>query len=206
MKLGGDLTEATAIDINGKSLTIENLETVATVDAATQAAYIMVMDANGLLRRQTKAEFLQSGGGKDLTVGGGIEISAGDGAGAVLQDVTIGIADGGVTTAKLADGAVTTVKLGTDAVTNEKLADDAVQTENILDEAVTTAKIAPSGTNSQVLVTDATTGAVTWIDQADLGNTATADNGLTKTDNNIQLGGNLIQPTTITTGVDADGS
>src|SRR5690606_29006334 len=71
---------------------------------------------------------------------------------------------------------------------------------------VTTAKIAPSGTNSQVLVTDATTGAVTWIDQADLGNTATADNGLTKTDNNIQLGGNLIQPTTITTGVDADGS
>lgn len=36
--------------------------------------------------------------------------------------------------------------------------------------------------------------------------TYTANNGLTMTDNNVQLGGNLIKPTVITTGVDADGN
>ncbi|MDX1326067.1 MAG: hypothetical protein R3299_00085, partial [Arenibacter sp.] len=72
----------------------------------------------------------------DLTVTGD--------ANALLGDVTLGIAAGAVTTAKLA----------ADAVTNAKLADNAVQTENIL-----------SGGNDKVMVTDAL-GTVEWIDKS----------------------------------------
>lgn len=69
--------------------------------------------------------------------------------------------------------------------------------------ADTSMEITP-GTEGQVLVTkqnaDPLTGfTTTWIDATALGNTTTAENGLTKTDNNIQLGGTLIKPTTIAT-------
>lgn len=42
-------------------------------------------------------------------------------------------------------------------------------------------------------------GIPTWSDQSDLGKVITSDNGLTKTDNNIQLGGILTKATVITT-------
>ncbi|MBD0852323.1 beta strand repeat-containing protein, partial [Maribacter arenosus] len=67
--------------------------------------------------------------------------------------LTIDIADNAVTTAKIVDGGVQTVDLGNNAVTTVK----------ILDANVTDAKIAP-GAADQILRTNATGTAVTWVD------------------------------------------
>ncbi len=105
----------------------------------------------------------------DLTITGGT--------GATLTAVT----------AEISDGAVDTDALGADAVTNEKLADDAVNTENIVDGTVEASDINPNVAGDG-LIQNSTTGAL------EVG----ANNGLTATIDNIQLGGDLIQPTTIT--------
>ena len=55
-----------------------------------------------------------------------------------------------------------------------------------------------TGTTGQVLTTNAA-GTTQWVDQSTLGDNTTANNGLTKTANNIQLGGALTIPTAITT-------
>ena len=52
-----------------------------------------------------------------------------------------GVADGGVTTAKLADDAVTAAKLADDAVDSGQIADGAVDTVHIADNNVTFAKL-----------------------------------------------------------------
>lgn len=108
--------------------------------------------------------------GKNLTVSEGIEINSGSGTGALLTATGLRIANNGVTTAKIADK----------AVTNEK--------------------INPGTADKQVLVTSGTgaTATTQWVDQSTLTDNTTANNGLTKTANTIQLGGNLSQATTIT--------
>ncbi|WP_316849305.1 beta strand repeat-containing protein [Pedobacter agri] len=55
-----------------------------------------------------------------------------------------------------------------------------------------------TGTTGQVLITNAA-GTTQWVDQSTLGDNTTASNGLTKTANNIQLGGALTTPTAIAT-------
>ncbi|KQN36371.1 hypothetical protein ASE92_09675 [Pedobacter sp. Leaf41] len=55
-----------------------------------------------------------------------------------------------------------------------------------------------TGTTGQVLITKADGTTTQWVDQATLADNTTADNGLTKTANNIQLGGVLTQATIIT--------
>lgn len=55
-----------------------------------------------------------------------------------------------------------------------------------------------TGTTGQVLITNAA-GTTQWVDQSTLGDNTTASNGLSKTVNNIQLGGALTKPTAITT-------
>ncbi|MEK6452390.1 MULTISPECIES: hypothetical protein [unclassified Myroides] len=61
-------------------------------------------------------------------------------------------------------------------------------------------EITPGATDGMVLVTTGTdTKTTKWIDASNLGNTVTADNGLTKDGkNNITLGGALTSPTEIT--------
>ncbi len=54
-----------------------------------------------------------------------------------------------------------------------------------------------NGGNNQVLTTNAQ-GKPSWVDQSTLGTVITANNGLTKTANNIQLGGDLEKATIIT--------
>ncbi|KAI9549918.1 hypothetical protein GHT06_004503 [Daphnia sinensis] len=125
-----------------------------------------------------------------------------------------------VTSAKIKDGTIVVADLADNAVETAKIKDAAVTTAKILDANVTTAKIAPSATNNSVLTTD-NTGAVTWLaasNSLDITTTpgklsstvngiksnevnvlSSADNGLTVTNGNVQLGGTLTAATTITT-------
>jgi hypothetical protein len=82
-----------------------------------------------------------------------------------------------------------------DADDNETtIGDGKVTTAKIEDGAVTVAKIAP-GTAGQILTTDADGSAVEWAAPVLID----ADNGLTKSGNTVQLGGNLTQDTGINT-------
>lgn len=94
------------------------------------------------------------------------------------------------------------LKIGENTLTKDHIATGAVTSDEILNGTILAADMKSEG-NSKVMVTD-TTGNVTWIDQTALGNTVTVDNGLTKTGNNIQLGGTLVNPTKITTGGNAN--
>lgn len=102
-------------------------------------------------------------------------ITVTDGTGATLVNTNIEVAEGGITTTKLADDAVTTGKIVNGTILPEDLA---------------------NAGNNQVLITS-TAGVPEWVNQMSL--ELTANNGLTKTDKNIQLGGVLDKVTTITT-------
>jgi hypothetical protein len=63
------------------------------------------------------------------------------GSGTSAAPYTLGIADAGVTTARIADNAVTTAKIAASAVTSAKIADGTVVTADLADNSVTSAKI-----------------------------------------------------------------
>src|SRR5690606_32076765 len=80
--------------------------------------------------------------GKDLSVSAGLEFTGGtDGTGKLLADAGIGIADEGITTAKLANDAVTNDKLADNAVTSANIVDGTIATADLADNAVTENKI-----------------------------------------------------------------
>jgi hypothetical protein len=129
------------------------------------------------------------------------------------------IANGTIIAEDIAVGAVTTDQILDGTILVADLANNAVETAKILDANVTPAKIAP-GMANQILVTTGTPAAVEWFTPT---NTLTAtdgqlvstvnglattpavnvlisaDNGLTVTDGNVQLGGALTAATIITT-------
>jgi len=101
-----------------------------------------------------------------LTQGAGIATFSYDGG---TAGITVGIADGGVSTSKLADDAVTTAKLA--------------------DKAVTTGKIA-NGNANQILVTNAAGDAAEWTDDLTVpGNLTVTDTSLFN--NNVTVDGDL---------------
>lgn len=96
IKLGGDLTEKTIIGTsNEKTLSIKGLENVT---APADADTILIMDANGVLKTTSKSNLFDA---KNLTLENELSFVTGDGVGAVLKDVQIGIKDKSVGAGKL---------------------------------------------------------------------------------------------------------
>ena len=148
---------------------------------------------------------------KDNTVGADELKVTGDGSSgqALLSDGDgtmswgqAGVADGGVTTAKLADDAVTSAKIAVGAVNKSELADAAVSTVKIADGAVDTAKLAANavsgakitantittrelavpgqGTNGQVLTSDGD-GTMSWTAKGGAGEGSIPQDGSVST-------------------------
>jgi len=104
-----------------------------------------------------------SGGGTTGTVT--LDVGAGDGLD--IDGDFVGLADGGVTTAKIASDAVTTERIAANAVTTDRLAVGAITTERLLNGAVTKGKLsAAGGTSGQVLGTNGAT--LVWQNESGL--------------------------------------
>jgi hypothetical protein len=116
------------------------------------------------------------------------------GSGSATDPYTLGIADNGITTARIAANAVTTVKITDGAVNSAKILDATIETADLKDDAVTNAKLAGSiATTKLVLPADNKTttylrGDGTWV--APLNTTYTADAGVSiSADNKISVSG-----------------
>ncbi|QFZ54113.1 hypothetical protein FEZ18_04470 [Oceanihabitans sp. IOP_32] len=152
------------------------------------AGEIMISDASGNVTWVNPNTLLASISDGNTTVVSGT--------GTTTDPYIVEVKDGSINTIHLTNGAVTNAKVGADAITTDKILDGTILSDDIANKTIQVSDIADAG-NNQVLVTGAT-GEAAWIDQSNLGNTTTADNGLTKTGNNVQLGGALITPTVIT--------
>lgn len=117
----GAVLKATKLEIKDKSVLAEKLDAT-----GETAGYVATVNSDGTVSYKTitPASLTEK---KTLT-GDGITVTAGTTAGtdssvadALLADVTLGIANGAVTTAKLADGAVTNQKLAKGAVSPDKM-------------------------------------------------------------------------------------
>jgi len=204
----GSVSAPYVISTNTAEITLDG-EVTGTADATVIANDAVTTDK--ILDASVTPAKIEKGADNTVLVTdatGAVAWLAKDGFGAVADDETI---TGAGTTAS-------PFKVENSGITAIELADDAVETAKIKGAAVTPAKI-EKGENNTVLTTNAS-GEVTWLTAS---NTLTAvdgklvstvngiestpevdvlisaDNGLTVTDGNVQLGGALTKATTIAT-------
>ncbi|MCA4806437.1 hypothetical protein [Myroides odoratimimus] len=101
--------------------------------------------------------------------------------------IVVGDATTGTNSSANAVLAATTLSIKKESITSSLIKDGTIEITDM-----------KKGDANAVLTTN-TTGELKWEPRADLGNIITANNGLTKTVNNIELGGMLLKPTTLRT-------
>lgn len=101
--------------------------------------------------------------------------------------IVVGDATTGTNSSANAVLAATTLSIKKESITSSLIKDGTIELTDM-----------KKGDANAVLTTN-TTGELKWEPRADLGNVITTNNGITKTVNNIELGGALTKPTTITT-------
>ena len=158
INLGGNpITTPTVLDIEdvNASLAIKGLTDVTNTNPASNK--VVVADpTTGVLKETSAKELVEDviggegtnelkakalkGDGITVTTTGSTTLTD-EVANSLLKDVTLGIANGAITTAKIADGAVETVKIADAAVTNDKIDSGAVTADKML------AKDSASGDN-----------------------------------------------------------
>ncbi len=208
--LSGFAAAAASVDLGSQNL-INVKDPIAAQDAATKK---YVDDATAAINTLADGNIYignASNVATEVTMSGDVTISN-------AGVTTIGASK--VLTGMIADGTIITADLADNAVETAKIKDAAVTTAKILDANVTPAKIAP-GTANQILVTNSASPlAAEWFTPT---NTLTAtngqlvstvnglastpavnvlisaNNGLTATNGNVQLGGALTAATKITT-------
>jgi hypothetical protein len=107
---------------------------------------------------------------------------------------------GGITTAT--NGLTkngTAVELGGPLTKPTTIGTDATNTLTLNGTGLNITSLGSGSVNDSLVVVDPSSGKLKRISPNAVGEKITADNGLTKTGTNVQLGGNLIQPTIITT-------
>jgi hypothetical protein len=87
----------------------------------------------------------------------GVTATAGLVGGGTKGDIAIGIAEGGINTARLADGAVTSQKIASGAVTSTNIAAGAVGSQQLVDGSVTSSKIGQAAVGTPQLAAGAIT-------------------------------------------------
>ncbi|MFD0700009.1 autotransporter outer membrane beta-barrel domain-containing protein [Myroides pelagicus] len=130
--LGGALTEATTITTDAtNTLAIDGLTELE--KAGVTGNNVVMADANGVLKQTSAKNLIEDAIDKGkieakTLKGEGITVTAGVTAGtdtsvasSLLKDVTLGIDDNAITSAKIKDGEVKTSDLDTGAVTQDKL-------------------------------------------------------------------------------------
>lgn len=175
ISLGGKIDSEVILDIeNGGSIKIKDLASLP--ENGTQAFNassdkIMVMNSDGTLKQASVSSIINDAivdgvvTGKNLTATDN-SILVNDGTGATLKNVSV----------KVADGGITNIKLDANAVTTDKIADNAVETSDIKNGAVTNDKLnGGAGSEGRVAVANAS-GEVTYQPLATtLGKTLTTD-------------------------------
>lgn len=178
-------------------------------DAVTAAKINVDVAGTGLKQNATsgalEVDITATGIGKTLS-GAGITVTPGANvtpgtttslAATVLADVTLGIADGAITTTKLAADAVTTEKIAPNAVTNSDIANGAVSADKMTSNTGAGGVGTPAADG--MVATANGTGGVTY---KTVNSTVNVINGLRKdatAADVIKLGGDLTENTKITT-------
>ncbi len=190
--LGGTLTGNTALTLAANNFTFGGATTGKVIVSGPAGSATSGLQLSNLLTAVTPAA--SSAGQRILTV---------DGSGNVILGTDFGSNNAGTVTnvsgtapINVATGTTTPViSINALGITTDLLADNAVTTPKIADAAVTTAKIAP-GTNGQYLTTVG--GVTTWA-ALPAATVTGATNGTSLVAGNVELGGPLSKPTTITT-------
>jgi len=204
IKLGGTLTEPTKIKTDDtNTLALEGLKDLTKAEVAGNN--VVMTGADGTLKKTSPenliGEAIDGGNIEAKTLkGDGITVTAGGTVGtdlavasALLKDVTLGIAEGAVTTSKIADGAVETGKIADNAVTNAKIGEGAVTADKMM------SKDAAGGNNAglgQVPVADGNGGVTYQNVSTAIGQPLTTDNKIViGTNKEAQLAGAVLVPT-----------
>ncbi|EKF53883.1 hypothetical protein I215_15320, partial [Galbibacter marinus] len=165
------------------SVTNDKIDTDAITSDKIANREVQAEDLGAAIADQGKVGVVQPDGS---IVYQNVDASAVNGNDLTAGDTSITVVDG--TGATLVNA---NVSVAADGITNDKLADNAVNTENITDGAVE-----PIDLNANVA------GAALSQDGDTMALNVNANNGLSISDDNVQLGGVLIEETAITTDVD----